>query len=56
MRKKLNIRVDENLVRQAKFLGINISRLTEKALADSVRTWEYKPLPLNQKYNQLKMN
>jgi hypothetical protein len=41
VRKKLNIRVDVSLAQQAKALGINISRLTEKALADSIRTWEY---------------
>lgn len=50
-RKKLNIRVDENLVRQAKTLGINVSRLTEKVLAYSVRTWEYNQLPFNKKTN-----
>ena len=43
MRKKLNIRADEDLVRQAKSLGINISRLTEKALIDCIQRskWEY---------------
>jgi len=35
MRKKLNIRVESELVQQAKALGINISRLTERAIAAS---------------------
>ena len=37
MRKKLNIRADEDLVRKAKSLRINISRLTEKALIDCIK-------------------
>ena len=43
MRKKLNIRVDVDLVRKAKSLRINISRLVEKALLDCVQRskWEY---------------
>jgi len=43
MRKKLNIRADENLVREAKSLRINISRLTEKALIECIQQskWEY---------------
>jgi len=35
MRQKLTLRVDSDLVRQAKALGINTSRLTEQAIADS---------------------
>ena len=42
MRKKLNIRADADLVQQAKASGINISRLTEQAITECIRSkWEY---------------
>ena len=41
MRKKLTLRVDSDLVQQAKALGINISRLTEKAIAASTGNRTY---------------
>ena len=36
MRKNLTLRVDRDLVQQAKALGINISRLTEQAIVDCI--------------------
>ncbi len=36
MRQKLTFRVDRDLVQQAKSLGINMSRLTEQSIADSI--------------------
>ena len=42
MRRKLNIRVDQDLIQQAKTSGINISRLTEQAITECIRSkWEY---------------
>ena len=41
MRKKVNVRVDVTLIQKAKVLGINISRLTGRALSETIRTWEY---------------
>ena len=41
MRKKLTLRVENDLIQQAKIHGINISRLTEQALADSIGKCTY---------------
>ena len=41
MRKKLTLRVENDLIQQAKIHGINISRLTEQTLADSVGKCRY---------------
>ncbi len=41
MRKKLTLRVDSDLVQQAKALGINLSRLTEKAIVASIGNRTY---------------
>jgi post-segregation antitoxin (ccd killing protein) len=41
MRKKLTLRVDSELIEQARIHGINISRLTEKAISEYIRTCTY---------------
>ena len=41
MRKKLTLRVESALVEQAKAVGINLSRLTEKAIAASIGNHTY---------------
>jgi post-segregation antitoxin (ccd killing protein) len=41
MRKKLTLRVESDLVQQAKAVGINLSRLMEKAIAASIGNHTY---------------
>ena len=41
MRKKLTLRVDSDLIQQAKAVGINLSRLTERAIAASIGNRTY---------------
>ncbi len=44
MKRKLTLLVEEDLIQQAKDLGLNISRITEKSLEETINTLKHQSI------------